>query len=110
MDEPFNETIEHARADFGDEPKDKSILDHQIEKQKDLLDSLNSSVRRLERTLRPVLRQEPTADSPERERAELARKAVNDTSSPLVQILSSNNQKAVDVLVHLNNIIDTLEV
>lgn len=110
--EPFDHTIEHARADMADkEIRDKSPHEIATYRQQDLLESLDSSVRQLEKRLRPILRQtaKTSPDSPAlASRAGSA--AVNDNTSPVVQMVQSQNERTVSILAHLNNIIDALEI
>lgn len=107
--EPFEQSIEHVRSNFSDEaPKDKSPIEVQLARKQDLLESLDSSVNRLERALRPVLKQSSPSDAVP---GGLTTKSdIHDFSSPHLQMLGSQNERATGILVHLNNIIDALEI
>jgi hypothetical protein len=112
-EEPFDHSIEHVRASLGDEPKrDKSPHEVATYRQQDLLESLDSSVRKLEKRLRPVLRQSnrTTADGPTLARPGGQTAIANDNSSPVVQLLQTQNERAMSILAHLNNIIEDLEI
>lgn len=110
-DEPFNRTVEHIRADMPDDmPKDKSNFEIALYGNDDLIESLQSTVQRLERNLKPVLRQTPSSDPASITRSATTKASISDNSAPMLQRIGSQGSRLTDILVHLNNLNDALEI
>jgi hypothetical protein len=114
-DEPFDQGIEHVRSDFAgkDEPRDKSNLAIVVERNQDLIETLDRAVLNLSKRVRPVSRQENRAidANPDEMKKVAAEEAIaHDNSSTMVQMISSQNNRIKSILNAVNNITEGLEI
>lgn len=110
-DESYSQTPENVRADMPDDvPKDKSNFDVALFNIDDLIESLHSTAMRLERNLKPVLRQAAPSNPDATVRDSGTKASISDGSAPMLQRISSQGNRLTDVLVHLNNLNDALEI
>lgn len=108
--EPFDQSVEHVRADMADDhPRDKSALAIVVERNQELLESLDHAVVVLTKRVRPVSRQVGAEVDPRSIRDDEMKKA-HDLSSTMVQMISSQNERLRGILNKVNSITENLEI